>query len=190
MAAGDSIVSICNIALIELGEDPIVDLAQNVKPAILCRARYDDVRRGVLRASLWSCNTAYAQLAASPTPPPFGWSQSYPLPADFLRMIKIWDNSDAKWEVVGRNLYTNEGAPLNVVYGTDLQDPSVMDPLLVQTIGYTLALDLCHPITNSNDIFDRVAKKMEGKLDIGRLTTSQENSPREWDEDVWLRSRR
>lgn len=190
MAQGDSIVSIMNIALIELGEDLIVAPTQNTKRAIIMNARYDDVRRATLRSHPWDCARQYVQLAASPTPPPFKYNQSYPLPNDFLRMVDLPDNDMAQWDVVGNNLYTDESAPLNVIYIFDLQDPTRFDPLLVHAIANHLALECAWPITHSQETYDRVAKKFDGKLEAARLVTSQENSPKEWDEDIWLRSRR
>lgn len=190
MAQGDSIVSISNICLVELGEDLIVDINQNVKRAIYCKQRYDDVRRGVMREHPWNCNKKQAQLAAATVPPLFGYGNAFQLPGDFLRFYKIADNDEAQWEIVGTMLYTDETAPLNIVYHYDLQDPTQFDALLTQTIGLSLAVALAVPLTQSEARGDRAAKKLQDRLDTARLISSQENSPREWDEDIWLRSRR
>lgn len=191
MAAGDSVVSICNIALIALGEQPIVSVfpPDNTKRAILCSQRYDDTRRFVLRNGIWNCAKAQATLAASATVPLFTYANAYPLPADFSRMLDLPENDQAIYEIMGGNLLTDEGSPLDLVYGRDLQDPSLFDAGLVHTIAYALAAELGMPITNSATKVKQALQAMEGKQDASRLTASQENSPKEWDVDVLLRSR-
>jgi len=195
MAAGDSAVSICNIALIALGEDVITSLADNTKRAILCNARYNDVRRAALRGHTWNCNRKQVQLAADPVNPLFTYSYRYRLPGDYMRMYNLPENDMSVWDVfsdgTAQFLFTQDaGAPLDVVYGFDLQDPSQFDPLLVQTIAYMLAVELCIALSQSTDHLKMLEGMLEAKLGISRLVGSQENSPREWDEDVLLRSRR
>ncbi|HWK44923.1 MAG TPA: hypothetical protein VNT30_09390 [Stellaceae bacterium] len=190
MSLGDSIISICNTALFALGEDPISSLGDPTKRAILCKARFDPVRRAVLRAYPWNCAKKQAQLAAAATPPLFTYANAYPLPPDFLRMYDLPESDKAQWEIIGRQLLTDEGAPLDVVYIQDLTDPTVMDPLLVECIGDQLAAELAQPLTQSQAKQQGMLTVLKGKLDAARLADSQQNSPVEWDEDIWLRSRR
>ena len=197
MAAGDSPVSICNIALIALGEDPIVSLSDNTKRAILCNARYDDVRRAVLRSQPWNSARKQVQLAASTTSPLFNYDNAYPLPNDFIRMYGLdTDLEESIYDIMADpasgklTLYTDEGAPLNVTYIYDLQDCTQMDPLLVHTIGYQLAGELALPLTQSSERAQQVLNVMAAKLQIARMVDSQDNAPREWDTDILLRSRR
>src|SRR4051812_49288353 len=94
MAAGDSIVSICNLALIALGEDQISSLDDPYKRAILCAALYDPTRRALLRAGKWNFARKQMQLAASATAPLFDYGNAYPLPADFIDMWREADEAD------------------------------------------------------------------------------------------------
>jgi len=190
MALGDSIVSICNIALFALGEDPIVSLEDNTKRAILCNGRYDDVRRAVLRSHPWPCAKVQALLAASATPPLFTFANAYPLPADFIRMVDLPENDEAVWEIQGNALLTDEDAPLQLVYVRDLTDPTLFDPLLVHTIAYALGVELVEPLAQDGSKLQRLAAMLNDKGETARLVASQGDSPREWDEDVLLRSRR
>lgn len=191
MAQGDSVVSICNAALIALGEDVIVALTDNTKRAILCNAQYDQVRREVLRRHPWSCAQAKAQIAASTTPPAFGRRNAFQVPADFIR---LWDLDDEKfdamgWELVGDTIQTDDDGPLNLVYVCDLQDTTRMDALLVRCISLSLAVRLAKPLTQSDGILQGVKADLAEIMPDARLVTSQESSPKEWDEDVWLRAR-
>ena len=189
MAAGDSATSICNSGLIALGEPPIVSLNDNRKAVIICGARYDQIRREILESYVWNCAKKQAVLAASATPPLFTYANAYPLPPDFIRMVNLPQNDQAVWEVIGPNLCTDEGSPLDTLYGFDLIDPTKFSPLLSTVIGLGMAVDLCEPLTGSLAKRDRILAMIQGKLDTARLANSQQNSSREWDVDVWLRHR-
>lgn len=189
MAAGDSIVGICNLGLIEIGEDPISALTDNRKAAILCNARYDQVRRDLLRSHTWNFARKRAQLAAVTVGPAFEYVNAYALPNDFLRVVELPDNIEAKWQVEGLQLLTDETAPLNLVYIYDCADPTVFDPMFVKALGYAMGEALAWPVAASRDVQAKMGKLKDACIPEARLVGSQENSAREWDEDVWLRSR-
>ena len=191
MAAGDSPTSICHIALIALGEDPITSLADNTKRAILCNARYDQIRRSTLRDLPWNCAKRQAQIAASSVAPLFDWQSRYPLPADFIRFYRESHEQDMDiWEVMDGYIYTNTVGALNCVYIYDLQDATKMDPLLVDSIAFDIAVELGLPITQNSTRVEGALAKLSAKLSTARMAGAQENAPREWDVDVLLRSRR
>lgn len=189
MAAGDSIVGICNIGLIELGQPPITSLSDPVKAAIYCNARYDQVRREMLRAHPWNSARAQAQLSASTTAPLFKWANAFPLPADFIRMFRMPDNAEARYEIVGPVLMTDETAPLNIEYIFNLTDPTKFDPLFVTALGYAVGAAVAMPLVQKAAERTRLDNLVEAKLSIARLIGSQESSVQEWDDDVLLRSR-
>jgi hypothetical protein len=195
VAAGDSIVSIVNTAMIALGEDPIVSLSDTTKRAILANTRYDPVRRAVLRGFPWPCAKQQANLALSTFKPLVTYDFAYTLPVDCLRFIDLPDNDRALWEVgqdasAGQLLLTNEVAPLAGVYIRDLTDPTRFDSLLVDVLALELAIDLCEPLTQSTSKIQGLTARLEAKRPIAQLTSSDEESSREWDEDIWLRARR
>lgn len=190
MAAGDSATSICNIGLIAIGEEPIASLGDNRKAAILCATRYDQIRRKVLRMHPWNFARKQAQLAAGTAGPLFTYANAYPLPPDFIRMDDLPDNDQAAWDVIGNQLMTDEGAPLNVLYVSDVQDPTRFDPLFVEALGYSIAAELAQPMRQSQSLEQEMLTKVKDNLAIAQLIGSQENSSAEWDVDVWLRHRR
>lgn len=194
MAAGDSIVSIVNSALIALGEDPIVSLGDPTKRAILANIRYDPVRRAVLRSFPWPCATQAVSLALSSYSPVVTYDFAYSLPADYLRFLDLPDSDGALWEVgqdaiAGNLLLTNEVSPLAGIYVRDLADPSRFDSLLVDVLALELAIDLCEPLTQSAGKLQQLQTRLAEKRPSAQLASSDEQSSKEWDEDIWLRSR-
>jgi len=189
MAAGDSPVSICNIALTALGETTITALTDPVKRAILCRARYDDVRRAVLRSHPWNCARKSASFAPATGPTDGRYNYAYLLPADFLRMVDSPGDELARWDIVGDTLQTNDGPAFFAAYIWDLQDTTKFDPLLVHAIAYSLATELCEPLTQSSTKLQLMQRKLQDKMGDARTIAGQENSPKPWDVDIWLRAR-
>lgn len=192
MALGDSVVSIGNIALIALGENPVTSIfpPDNTKRAIVLSQRYDDVRRFVLRSHPWNCARKQAVLAASATTPPFQWDYAYPLPSDFIRMSEgLPENDRAVWEIVGNQLCTDEAPPLDLDYICDLQDPTLFDPGLVHAVAYAIVAELGLAITGSVAKVAKAQQTLDGKMATARLVGAQDNAPEEWDADIWLRSR-
>ena len=195
MAAGDSIVSIMNGACIALGEDPITSPGDQTKRAILLSARYDPVRRAVLRAFPWPCAKQAVNLALTTYAPPVTYDYAYALPADCLRFLDLPDNDQALWEVgqdatYGDLLLTNEIAPLAGVYIRDLTDCTRMDSLLIDVLSLELAADVCEELTQSQAKLQTIMTRLNAKRPVAQVAASDEESSREWDEDIWLRARR
>ncbi len=194
MPAGQSDTGICNIALIELGADPITAMTDPVKRAILCSARYTDVRQEVIRKHPWGCTKKLTQLAASPDAPAFNWANQYALPNDYIRIWGVIDCDGrsldfSAWQIVGPWLMSDAGAPLNLQYGFDLTDTTAMDALFVKAFAFKLALDIGPALVRDDARLARIEKKFEEILAEAMFVSAQEDSPPEWDVDVLLRSR-
>lgn len=186
----NGIVSICNIGLIALGEDPIADMDEPYKTAILMKASYDRVRREVLEAFPWRCAKKQARLAASVSNKPvFGWDNAFELPADFVRMFQEQNASEPQWEVVGNLIFANTAAPFDCVYVCDLDDTTKMSPLLRRMIGLTLASELCEPFTQSTEKQRKIDAKLEAARAMAVTSSSQQASSEAWDIDVLLEAR-
>lgn len=192
MASGDSIIGICNLGLVNgLGQDPISALSDNRKAAIHLNLCYDQVRRAVLRAHTWGFATKRAQLSAMATAPAFGFGNAFTLPSDFLRLVPApgEDSNQEKWKIEGRALLSDDGAPLNIVYIFDCQDPTLFDPLFVEALAYALAAEVAIPITQDKQLRAQMESASEARIAAAKTVSSQDSGAAEWDNDVLLRSR-
>lgn len=191
MAQGDSAVSVANIALIDLGEQPITSLNESNKRATLVKTRIDDIRRFVLRTHPWNCAKKQAQLAASPTAPLFKWTSAYPLPTDFIRFYNEDEMQEymGLWEVMDGSIYAMTTGALNCEYIYDLQDYTRMDPAMIHVVAYNIVSELGLAITQNPSRVQLALGVMQAKYEIARFIGAQERAPKEWDVDVLLWSR-
>ncbi len=146
-------VEIANRALQLIGAKRIVSLTEDSRNARAANAAYEPVKRAELRKHPWCFATKRKQLPASATEPIFTRANSFPLPSDFIRLLPPdpeTNFNDMDWIIEGRNIITNDGAPLDVRYIYDVTDPNEMDVLFREALAAKLAEQLCEEITQSN----------------------------------------
>lgn len=83
-----TLVDIANGALIRLGCLPIVSLWDGTKQADRCQRKITQCILYVLRHYPWKFSFCRAELTQSSTPP-FGYTQAFQLPADFVRLMAV-----------------------------------------------------------------------------------------------------
>ena len=133
-------VDIANMALSHLGETTIVALDDSTESARVMTLWFDHARRRALRANNWSCAIKRASLSAEVDAPVFGYANSFPVPADFIRLTSIENAGlEAGFQIESRKILTNLSAPLNIKYVYDLEDTSAYDDDLVACFALWLA---------------------------------------------------
>ncbi|OGT79394.1 MAG: hypothetical protein A3J35_04335 [Gammaproteobacteria bacterium RIFCSPLOWO2_02_FULL_52_10] len=183
---------ICNRALQKLGAGRITSLTQDSANARSCNVAYEPIRDAELRAHPWSFSVKRVQLAALATAPTFYFDNQFQLPSDFLRLLPRdrFDNlADLDWTIEGRNLLTDDAAPLDVRYVAKITDPNTMDALFREALSSKIAYELCEEITQSN------TKKEAARTDYimvireARRINAIEKTAEYLPEDEWLTAR-
>lgn len=193
MAAGDSRTSIANLALSMVGEDPISNLDNEPsKRGRYCRQFYDTSRRAMLAAAPWREAKKEFQAAAQTTPPLFHYSQAYPVPADYIRMVDL-ESPAGRWELMNVGdvlcIVSNDGAPLDEYYIFDLEDPTLFNPLLTKSIAADIAVNLAWPLARDMSLKEDLKADREAYLVLARTVSGQQASPRIFAGDGILRAR-
>ena len=174
-------VDIANNALSMLGGSTISSLTENTKNARISNQRFENVRNRVFRAHPWNCLIKRVQLAASSTNPVIEFAKAYPLPADFLRVLKIHNGttdsvaSDMPYKVEGKFIITDE-ATVYLVYVAKDTDPTNYDTYLYEVLAYQLAADMAYAITNNATLAKNLLVDADEKLREARFVDSVENS--------------
>ncbi len=146
-------VEIANRALQYLGAKRIAALTEDSRNAQAINACFESVKLAELRKHPWAFAIARASLAANATAPIFTRDNSFPLPSDFVRLLPqdAEDNmNNLDWQIEGRNIITNDSAPLEIRYIYNVTDPNEMDALFREAFAAKLAEVTCEEITQSN----------------------------------------
>ena len=167
-----SVVSICNIALSNLGDEKIASLSENNDRARSCDLRYEDVRDAVLRSYPWNCATTRVELARSTTDPVWGFTYSFALPSDCLRVLDVYDYT-VPFAIEGRFLLT-ENSSAKLKYIARITDPNDYDILLQQAIGIRLASEIAEALTGRTELKAEMYQKYLLILTEARGVDSQE----------------
>ena len=109
MAIND--VSICNRALIFLGQSTITALSDENKQARVCNQVYDECYLEFLSEGDWSFAKKLATLTAEDDAPNHDYSYAFEFPDDFVRLVR--DRTKAvfectEWEIVGDQILAND----------------------------------------------------------------------------------
>ena len=173
-------VSIFNAALTELGEDRVTSPSEDTEPAKVCLARYDDVRDAVLRAHPWNSAKRRASLAST-TAPAFGFANAFVLPTDpfCLRVFRLDPDTHGlhpTWKVEGRQILTDEGAPLNIEFIARITDEQEFDALLADAIAMRLGAAVAYRLTNSRSKEKEVRELYRRVLREARSVDGQEGT--------------
>lgn len=167
-----TVVSICNLALSNIGKDNINDLTEKSAEARACNQFYAQTRDTLLQSFPWAAAGKTLALGALENDKPGVWRHSYARPADCLqiRWIRPRYSADAALpetlnpdlDEAGREMqypYALEGdrlycdlSPALLRYTCRLTDPTKYAPLFVEALSWHLAVRLAMPLTRDPKI--------------------------------------
>jgi len=163
-------VSICNQALGWLGEKPIISFDDASAAAQLCKNNYDLLRDAVQETRDWAFCMVRFKPAPLATPPAWGYSYQFQIPAGVFRLIFVGENDDSNesqpvdgWQREGDKIVAN----VNTIYVRAVgrvEDTAKFPPLFVQALAARIAADLAMPITNSRSLQSDMFKLFGTKL--------------------------
>ena len=182
-----SVVSIVNVALIHLGEEPITSLEDDLKAARLANNIFTRVRDVVLEDHTWSDARALATLAKLTTTPTWGFTNQFQLPTDCLRVIRV-DSPEDEWQIHGRKILSDLSA-INIEYIKRLEDPNDMSTMLKEAISARLAAELSLPITRDASRQSAMWQLYEKKMDLARHVRSAQRNDDVFANDTWTQGR-
>lgn len=187
-----SIVSICNLALSNLGKDNINDLSEGSTEARACNQFYTHVRDMLLQSYPWRFAGKTDALAEVVNDKPGRWAHAYRQPIDCLKVrwvrprysiddpvaVSLQDEIAAPYDIDGSIIYANL-SPAYLRYTERLTDPTKYPPLFVEALGWHLAVRLAMPLTRDPkvraDAF-QLAMRMQSDAAVIDANEVRENS--------------
>ena len=176
----DSKTDVINLAATYMSEarsiDPETDTGETARTLNFL---YDSSRKQVLRSHTWASAKVDIQISADSVAPLFKWARAFTLPVDWVRNVSISETDIdfiqcPRYEIKGRKLLTDEAAPLNLTYITDLTDVGDMDDMLIEGIARRLAADGCLARTDWLPLLDFLENKYTTFIEEAKFTDSME----------------
>lgn len=181
-------LSVCNDALVLLGQTPLTEFLEANDRALLVSTIYDRVRDGVIRAHTWDCCIKRVVLSPSTDAPEFEWSNKFRIPADCLRIISIsLCDTDPPYTVEGDYILCNESAVyLRYLYRRE----DGWDAGLTESLVYSMAAALAYPLTLAADKAQFMEQKAAEVIRKARFSDSQQGTSDTIYDSALLRARR
>lgn len=187
-----SVIDICNLAINDLGGNPISDLDEDSKEARLCKDAYEPTLREILASHKWNLAAKWAVLAedAGYSILDSRYTYAYTQPADFVRMWR-GDDRDTRYSKTGKRILSStETLTIKYVYFNN--DPSTYPPLFVIALASLLKHKLSIPLAK------RGSKKTNwyqlylidlGNAQLADAQESNEDPDYKKESDSWLGAR-
>ncbi|MGX1353368.1 hypothetical protein AB7M49_006989 [Bradyrhizobium elkanii] len=190
-----SIISICNLALTNLGKDNINALSEPTAEARACNQYYEHTRDVLLQGYPWRFAGKTASLAELTNDKLGTWRYAYKRPIDCLKVrwirreYSVTDHCrqtleeelSNPYEIEGETLYCNL-SPAFLRYTWRLVDPTKFSPLFVEALSWHLAVKLAMPLTRDPkvraDAF-QLATRTQGAAEMADANEVRENSDHE-----------
>ena len=183
-------ITICNLALLKLGNAGIISFSDGTPQSGFCSILYQPTIDEVMRSHEWSFAKQLFTLSQLSTSPAFDWAYAYQLPNDFARLIEINtgdnDENDVSFEIMGHQLLTNE-ATANIVYIKRITDANLLEPICVELVALRLAQKLAQPLGRSTQLEQVLLGEFTKTLEEARridTSTSNGGSPK----PAWINS--
>lgn len=141
--------SIANLALQIIGSKSIASIDDDLKRAREIKACFSQLRDEELEKNVWWFATKRATLPADTETPAFEWSLQYSLPADYVRLVELYDVGK-EYVVEGRKILTNYESPLKARYVFQETNTANFAPTFVGALAARIAARVCEPITQSD----------------------------------------
>ncbi len=174
--------SICNDALVFLGERPLLTFPEESLNSDYCNIFYSRVKAGELTKHPWNFATDRIQLTQIATAPICEYPYQYQIPINLLKLLDVYP-SDARWRREKDSILA-ECTPLYArgIFNVNEEDFSV---LFASTVAARLAMFLAPIITERDIKFNQAASWYQDVVaDARRADASEESIDQMDDLDV------
>jgi len=194
--------SVINLALQSIAANGIADPDEDTESARQAKVCYDQVVRREIATHPWYFAKEQAALPANAGAPLYKFARSFNLPSAFLRLVELeqrWvfsmlrnidTNPVPPYEIQGRAILTDFGAPLNITYLADKTDePSLWPPEFVQAAAMALAVRLAYPLTKSDGAVKMAKENYAEALTSARKNNAIQRPPGQMPDGSWMAAR-
>lgn len=142
---------------------------------------FDKCVEEVLRSYSWGFAQKFESMGAGGAPA-FGFTKTFPLPADFVRAIDVHKFHDlrspkARFQIKGKQLCSNV-SPCYLRYVTKDVEPDDFPPDFTDAVACRIAMEITPLSAQSSTIVPRLAQLYQLALATAQATDARENHER------------
>lgn len=164
-------ITICNMALAQLGEAPITSITNpQTRNEELCALYYDSLRRAILEEAQWSFAIRRVAIEGVVLPEPaWGYSQQHLVPEDTLRILFVGQQQNERkysrfdWRLEDGVILSN-AENIFIRYTADEQDPNKFSNNFIQCFQVRFAAEMCIAVTENRALRSDLYRLYEEKL--------------------------
>lgn len=191
MARVTTKTGVANLAITLLKGNPVTSIEppdKGSKAAKLAAQWYDDARREALSETDWDFALKRVQVSASAAPA-FGWSASYQLPSDFIRIATIGDEDNPltsdDFKVEGGFILCNEPSPINLRYVHDIEDVTKFTPKFLMAFAKKLSSYMSAALTGSLNMAAGLGELADEDMSNAKTLDAQQTPPKKVQRSRW-----
>lgn len=137
---------------------------------------------------------ARASLTADATAPAFGWSYSYTMPSDCLRVLPVTadgteDGTPVTHKIEGQSILTDAAAPLYIRYIKRIDNTGLFDNQFCDVLAAILAQKAAHFISGKQSYAQLMGQMAAGLLNEAQMIDALEGTPEDPIADDWINAR-
>lgn len=156
---GTTRTEIFNGTAVKLGVEGVSSDTETSDQAIAFRDAYPDAKDAALEMYGWPFATKRKVLAQASPAPPFGFEYKYPIPADCVRILGVWDgvqwSEDIVW-VEENGFYLTDEDTFSIRYTSNNITEAIFGFMFAQTLQYQLAALTALKLKNSRTIMENM----------------------------------
>lgn len=172
-------VTIANLALIQLGEEPIISFTDPSDSAKRVNVLYPEAVKSVLSMGSWTFATFRAELAALVTTPEWEFTHQFQLPTSpkSFKLLKINGNElqDVDYKVERDRLLINSSS-VKIKYIGDVTDSGSFNEYFKDALVAFLKFQLSYPITSSAQDSERLYQLYKDTVREGLMLDGQQGN--------------
>ncbi len=191
-------ITICNLALAQLGQAPISSLEQDDEKARRLNLFYEPVRDEVLRTHNWAFAGAQEPLILIEKQSDARGRYIYKYPAEALFIRRVFRQEGMQEALKFKELFRTDlhcrvletdAEQAYAEYTRRILDENLFDPAFIKSFSLALACDLAVALTGDSNLASQILQKYMLSLDEARRSNMTENFSRADDSNAFTEVR-
>ena len=126
---------------------------------------YHMVREDLLQQHYWAFAMGMERLNKRADKPAFGYEMYFDLPTDYLATTLVNNTGEKDLTLIGAtgvfgNKFASDYEPVYMMYTKNIVNEALFAPLFRTALVYSLATEVCLPVTHDKDLLEHLTAKM------------------------------